>query len=256
MISKNEHDVKTALFQQDLMATMQNWDAWRMLIGEFVQNDPDGQAGSDFERTYRALAADDDTDAMYNQLCADQLDNYIMGSFAAYRMGIPKETPMVAWAAENKRRFEGFHGEIANLRTLLIMGFDPDIPDQIGGNTAMHKMCGMKWGEGVHVRAIEALLESGASPNTANGNGDTPFTYLCGSHPFTDRVKAALMMMLAAGAEPSIKAADGADALDVLKLTEKVQPDPARVTLINKIESGRAVGEFPKTKKPGRKAPL
>ena len=238
-----EHNVKMALFQQDLVATMQDRDAWKIFVDEIVKSDPDGQACADFEKTYRALAVDGDPNALYGQLYSDQMDNYIMGTFAACRMDIPKDTPLVAWAAENKRLYKGLHGEIANLRTLLIMGFNPNVTDGTSGNTAMHNMCGLKWGDGVHVRAIKVLLESGANPNIPNVNGDTPFNYLCGSHPFTDHVQAALLMMLAAGADPSIKAADGADALHVLKLTENFEPDPARLALIKKIENDLAVRE-------------
>ena len=238
-----EYNVKMALFQQDLFATMQDRDAWKIIVDEILQNDPDGEACADFEKIYRALAVDGDTDALYEQICSDQLDNYIMGTFAACRMGIPKDTPLVSWAAENKRRYKGLHGEIANLRTLLIMGFNPNATDSTSGNTAMHKMCSLNWGEGVHVRAIKVLLESGANPNIPNVNGDTPFNYLCGSHPFTDHVQAALLMMLAAGADPTIKAADGADALQVLNFTENFEPDPARLALIKKIENDLAVRE-------------
>jgi len=238
-----EHNVKMALFQQDLVATMQSKNAWQIFIDDLVKSDPDGESCAYFEKTYRALAADGDTNALYEQLCSDQLDNYIMGTFAACRMGIPKDTPLVAWAAENKRLYKGLHGEIANLRTLLIMGFNPNVTYAMNGNTAMHKMCRLNWGEGVHVRAIKVLLESGANPNIPNVIGDTPFCYLCGSYPFTDHVQEALLMMLAAGADPSIKAEDGADALHVLKSTEKFEPDPARLALIKKIENDLAVRE-------------
>lgn len=41
--------------------------------------------------------------------------------------------------------------------------------------------------------------------------------------------------MIQAGADPRIKAADGSDAMAVLRLTQKVQPDSARLALIEHI---------------------
>jgi len=47
-----EYNVKMALFQQDLVATMQDRDAWKIFVDEIVKSDPDGQACADFEKTY------------------------------------------------------------------------------------------------------------------------------------------------------------------------------------------------------------
>lgn len=177
----NGETIKMALFQSDLAPENQDWDAWRSLLGQIVSADPGGLACADFERSYRASVAD--SREFFGKLLADQMDNYILGSFAAYRMGVPQRVPLVAWAAENNRLYPGWHGEIANLRTLLILGYDADVPDPQDGNMDLHKMCNLKWGPGVHVRAVTALLKSGASPNIANNSGDTAFGYLCVSHP-------------------------------------------------------------------------
>lgn len=177
-----------------------------------------------------------------DKICGDQLDNYILGSFAIYLMGVPPQLPVIAYAAGNKQSFEGWHGEIANLRALILFGYDVDAAIE-DGRTALHLMSSLRWGKGVHLRAIKALLEAGANPNIRNVVGDSAFTFLCGSFPWTSEAHEAALMMLEHGADAHLPADDGSTGVSLLRANQAAKDQSlARQALIEMIELRHATG--------------
>lgn len=227
----------TLLLMADEHLEYRSWDGFEKLIKGAINLDEAEGFSKPFMDRYIALMKGGDNDAVMQALIADQMDNYILGSFAAHRLGLTKELPLIAYAAKNKQLFEGWHGEVSNLRCLMLFGFDVDATVIESGNTALHLMCGLKWGPGVHERAIELLLDAGADCNIKNKNGDTPLTYLAGSFPWTDAVHKTFNNMLSHGANPLIPANDGKNALDILKDNQKNQDKSGgRISVIELIE--------------------
>ena len=221
-----------------------SWEAFPNLIRGAVTMDRDDGYSLSFQEEYRSLIAANDVKGLTETLIAHQMDNYILGSIAAYQMGLPKSLPLIPYAAENKRLYEGWHGEISNLRTLMLFGFDIDAQMVESGNTALHAMCGLRWGKGVHNRAISLLLEAGADCNLKNNSGDTPLTYLAGSYPWTTEVHSAFTGMLEHGADPLIPANDGKTAMDLLRDNQSERdPNPGRLSLIEALELKQMVAE-------------
>jgi hypothetical protein len=241
-VALNDPDtLSKILMQNDLLEDYQDWDSWKAICGMVLEANPRGEAFVEFNSRYHKIMQSGDHDKLTQALWIDQMDNYTLGSFAAFGMDLPRELPLVAWAAENKRLYEGWKGEISNLRSLLVMGFDQDAIDPDTGNTALHAMCGLKWGKGIHLRGIGALLDAGANPNIANKNGDSAMLYLCGSYPFSREVQAAFEMLLEAGGDMSFKDNSAITALEVLKDTQERFPEEARLAMIERCELETAV---------------
>ena len=215
----------------------QSWEGFQKLIQGAINMDGRNGYTKDFVDEYQSLIKDGDKEGLMDALERDQMDNYIFSSIAAFRLKAPSEIPLVVWAAKNKWLYEGWHGECVNLRTLLLMGYDVDAVDQSTGNTALHFMCGLKWGPSVHLKAIRYLLDSEADCNIKNNNGDTPVTYLAGSFPWTDDAHNALWMLIKGGGNPFIPANDGKTALDLLKENQASKDESvARGTIIDYLE--------------------
>ena len=215
----------------------QSWEGFEKLCrGAINMNSRNGYT-KDFEDEYISLLEAGKPEKLMQKLWEHQLDNYIFSSLAALRLGIGSAVPLVPWAANNKQLYQGWHGECVNLRFLLLAGYDADAQDPDSGNTALHYMCGLKWGPGVHLQAIQYLLDSGADCNIKNKNGDTPVTYLAGSFPWSEKVHNAFMMLIKAGGNPFIPANDGKTALDLLKENQANQDESiARQTIIDYLE--------------------
>ena len=235
-------EFKMMLIRADLQEEYQTWEGWqRMISGALNLCGQHGFAEA-FVQEYEALVDADDRVGLMEKVFADQMDNYILGSLALHILDVPRELPVIAYAAENKRLYEGWHGEIANLRALIIMGFDVDGTALESGNTALHAMCGLRWGKGVHLRGIQALLEGGANPNIQNNGGDSAFTYLCGSHPWTKEVHQAASLLLDHGADAHLAANDGSTGFSLLQANQKNQDQsPARQSLIDELELRKLV---------------
>lgn len=230
-------EFKTLLLMSWDNPDYESWEGFEKLCqGALNMNARNGYT-KDFEEEYMELLEAQDFPALMSRLYAHQLDNYIFGSIAAFKVQVPKEIPLVAWAAENKRQYQGWHGECSNLRFLLLAGYDVDAQDPDSGNTALHAMCGLRWGPGVHIRAIQYLLDSGADCNIKNKSGDTALTYLAGSYPWTDNAHNAFGMLLKDGGNPFIESNDGKTAFDLLKDNQSNQDkSPSRAAVIDWIE--------------------
>lgn len=238
---------KLLLIQSDLQEQYAGWEGFSKLISGAVQMDKNEGFSGDFQRDYAELLNAGDMQGLMQRLIFDQMDNYILGSMAAFQLDLPKVLPLVPFAAENKMLYEGLRGEISNLRMLLLMGFDANAANPGTGNTALHSMCNLKWGKGIHNRAIECLLQSGASPNSQNNSGDTPFVYLCGSYPWTPECHKAAAAMLEFGADPYISSKDGSTGLSLLQANQTNQDEsPARQALIDVIELQGTIKTPPK----------
>ena len=233
----NPQNFKMTLLQADLVQELQSWEGWSTFIAGAVEFCREHGCADSFVSEYQRFVNVGDQDGLLDKIRADQMDNYIVGSFALHLMGAPPEFPVVAYAAQNKRLYEGLGGEIANLRTLLLFGYDVDASTSEGGDTALHFMSGLRWGKGVHLRAIQALLEAGANPNAQNNRGDSAFTYLCGSFPWSEDVHLAAVMMLEHGADARLPAKDGLTGLSLLQANQASQDGSlARQALIDRIE--------------------
>lgn len=252
MAEMDSDKFKMLLLMADEQEQYQSWEGFSKLISGAVNMDKADGYSIAFQREYEDLLEAKDVKGLLNTLIAHQMDNYILGSFAAFHLELPKNLPLIPYAAENKRLYEGWHGEIANLRTLMLFGFDIDAVTGDTGNTALHAMCGLQWGKGVHSRAINLLLDAGADCNIKNYGGDTPLTYLAGSFPWTKEVHMAFAAMLDHGADPHIASEDGKAAIDVLMETQATQDQsPARQSVIEGIELQGFIAKA----KPARSAP-
>jgi ankyrin repeat protein len=95
-------------------------------------------------------------------------------------------------------------GDVQSIRALCARGADPDQPS--GGNAwtpllhAVHKN---------QPGSVAALLDAGATPDRATGSGMTPLIMAAG-YGGSEVVK----VLLAHGADPAIRDADGAAAVD------------------------------------------
>jgi ankyrin repeat protein len=229
----------------------QSWEGFTKLCQGAINMNARNGYTKEFEDEYIALLKAGETEKLSQALWSHQLDNYIFSSLAAFRLQIPSNVPLVPWAAENKRLYPGWHGECVNLRFLLVAGFDVDAQDPHSGNTALHHMCGLQWGPGVHLKAIRYLLDSGADCNIKNNIGDTAVTYLAGSYPWTDNAHNAFGMLMEGGGNPFVPSNDGMTALDLLKGNQADQDkSESRASLIDYLE---LMESTPKAK-PSRKA--
>lgn len=215
----------------------QSWEGFEKLCQGAINMNARNGYTKGFEDEYEALMDAGTPEKLMQKLWEHQLDNYIFSSIAAFRLKIPSVVPLVPWAANNKQLYQGWHGECVNLRFLLLAGYDVDAKDPDSGNTALHYMCGLKWGPGVHLKAIQYLLESEADCNIKNNNGDTALTYLAGSFPWSDSIHNAFGLLLKGGGNPFIPANDGKTALDLLKENQANQDkSPSRAAVIDWIE--------------------
>ena len=214
-----------------------SWDGFTKLIQGAINMNSRMKFNKDFVDEYSEWIDADDLPGLTRALRMHQMDNYIFASLAAFTVEIPKSVPLVAWAAENKRLYPGWHGECVNLRTLLLMGYDVDAQDPASGNTALHCMCALQWGPGVHLQAIGYLLNSEADCNIKNMNGDTPVTYLAGAFPWSDDVHNAFGLLLKGGGNPFIPSNDGKTAMDLLRDNQRDHDQsPNRAAVIEYLE--------------------
>lgn len=188
--------------------------------------------GEDFRTAYRRLLGT--PEALMQQVENDMRDNYVIGAFVCMEMGIPKDWPLIAWAALNKMEFKGLHGEIACIRALMWAGFDVNAQTS-RGISALHAMCNLKWGQGAHPRAISHLIENGANVNLRSAAGDTPLITLCGHTEWSDDIDHSCRMLLDAGADMEIEADDGTSAWVLIQKLQKQFPDPMRRLLIDEL---------------------
>lgn len=191
--------------------------------------------GSNFARSYSSLFSN--STALVAQIKTDMLDNYMIAVFMLRRMKFPTNTPLIAWAARNKMDFEGLHGEIATMRSLMWAGFDPSVPDPNTGTTALHAMCNLQWGGGAHSRGIHHLIEGGADVNAQSETGDTPLITLCGHTGWGAEMSGAFKILYNAGADADQKSNDGVSAWALLNTMQKEYPEPLREELIAEVEA-------------------
>jgi ankyrin repeat protein len=161
-------------------------------------------------------------------------DNYICGAFAARKLGVPKELPMIPWAAYNKSDFPGLQGEIGLMRYLIWAGYDIN-ESTSSGATALHLLSNLKWGPGCHARGIKILLRNGANPNIQAESGDTPLTTLCGAIRWSEHYDQAFRSMMEAGADPTIESGDGETPFNLLQTNQKEAPSDERAILIGML---------------------
>ena len=234
----SESAFKMALFQADLKIEFLEASAWAVACEAAAAQDDAHEVSEGFQRRYMAAYETGKGPGLIKELCTDMMDNYIVGAFAARKMGVPRDLPLVAWAARNKKDFPGWHGEIATIRTLLWAGFDPSTPDPSTTLTPLHCMVSLGWGEGVHSRAVQMLLLAGADPQARNRNGDTPLMTLCGNVAWNDSCRNAFEWLVEYGADPRDKSADGETAVSLLKQCQAQSPDVGRALLIAQTEVG------------------
>ena len=224
----------------------QSWEGFARLIRGAINMNARVGYTKEFEEVYEALLEAEKMPELMKAMWSHQLDNYIFGSIAAFLLKIPSVVPLIAWAAQNKQLYPGLRGECVNLRFLILAGYDVNQPDPESGNTALHCKCGLKWGPGVHLQAIQYLLDNGADCNIKNKNGDTPVTYLAGAYPWSDYVHNVFGLLLEHGGDPTIAANDGKTALDLLKQNQRDHDKSAnRLSAIEFIELS---GEAPKAR--------
>ena len=234
----SEDTLKMGMFQCELMEEFQNDQVWGQLCEYATTMDNAHQISSSFTEKYNGFVQAQDHNGLMGALRADMLDNYIVGAFAAKKMGFNKPgVPMVAWAANNKKDFAGLRGEIGLIRYLIWAGFDVNAPVPGSGATALHLMCNTKWGDGCHPRAIRALLMNGATVDVkATGNGDTALATLSGAILWSDAHQWIASVLLQQGANFRSVSNDGATPLSLMVQNQATHPDPKRAALIAKYQ--------------------
>lgn len=234
VVIHDDSSFKMALISEDLQGD-QTKASFAKVCEEAMQAMSAHEIGSDFQRVYNRLAGD--PEQFYRQVKSDLWDNYMIGGFVLMRSDIPESTPLIAWASLNRMEFPGLHGEISLMRALMWGGFDPSATTngQERGITALHAMCSLKYGDGVHVRAIEHLIEGGANVNAVTEAGDTPLITLCGHTGWNDEMSNAFKVLYNAGADADQKEDDGPSAWQLLNTLEKQHPHPIRAALIAEV---------------------
>lgn len=165
-------------------------------------------------------------------MATDQLNNVILGSLALYQQKIPRHFPLVVQAANGSR---DAGGNIANLRTILMMGYDPNVRGNCACSPLEYAVSGSP------VRAVECLLQAGADPNLeVPFRGQSNFAHLCNefSEYWHENYFQSAVLMLEFGANPHLSFEDGPTALDNLKEMEERDPSPLRRSFIDLIERG------------------
>jgi len=212
-------------------------EGFKNLLAGAVEMDRQMNFSRPFQVKFAKAFQEGGFDGALNSLIADQMDNYILSSFAAFQLDLDRSNPLVPYAALNKKHYQGWHGEVSNLRALLFFGFDPNAQTSGDEYTALHSMCNLDWHPYAHPLGAQALLSFGADCNLKNAGGDTPMTLLAGSQNWTKEAHLIFSMMLDHGGNPFIKANDGMTALDVLKENQAGKfASEARQALIDKLE--------------------
>lgn len=232
---RDESSIKVALIQEDLHGNQSKSD-FDAVCDEAFEALRNKGIGDHFFNTYLELARTS-RKKLLKQLRADMLDNYMVAALASVELGVTHEGPLMAWAALNKKNFEGYEGEIACMRVLMWAGCDVNAKDADTESTALHYMCNLKWGKGVHVRALKHLIDYGANVNLQNVQGDTPIITLSGQKQWNSDADTAFRMLVKAGADLGIKASDGESALSLLTANQAAEPSPLREALITELEA-------------------
>lgn len=231
----NDDSFKIALITEDLQGD-QSKEAFAAVCEEAKRAMAAHEIGSDFEREYGNRLHD--PEKLLTKISMDMMDNYMIGAFVCMDLGIPKNLPLIAWAAMNKMDFEGLHGEIACMRALMWGGFDVNARSGGTGMTALHAMCNLKWGGGAYPRAIHHLIENGADVNIVDErSGDTPIITLCGHTGWGKDLDHAFRMLVNAGADLDAKSNDGSTAWGLLQLCEEQNPHPLRAETIAELSA-------------------
>ncbi len=218
------------LEEADGKVEYQSWEAWRDLIAEAIKQDEANGYTKQYRQWYSYSIRN--PDSSMRVMANDQLNNVILGSLALYQQRIPRHMPLVVHAA-NGSRLSG--GNIANLRTILMMGFDPNVGANIASPALEYAVSGSP------VRAVECLLQAGADPNLESSHpGYSIFASLCNamSDYWFEGYFKSLVLMLEFGANANLSFEDGPTALDNLKKTEERDPAPLRRSFIDMIEGG------------------
>ncbi len=157
------------LEEADGKVEYQSWEAWRELIAEAIKQDK----ANGYTKQYRDLYSYSirNPDSCMRLMANDQINNVILGSLALYQQKIPRHLPLVVEAA-NGSRVAG--GNIANLRTILMIGFDPNVGADASTSALGYAVSGSP------VRAVECLLQAGADPNLeVPFRGYSIFAHVC-----------------------------------------------------------------------------
>lgn len=145
------------------------------------------------------------------------------------------DLPLVAWAAFNKNQYQGYKCEIAVMRMLVNAGFDVNLP--CDGKMPLHYMASWQNIPYSSPRGVRILLEAGADPNAQSSSGDNPLCYMAGNVTWTTHLQMSAYYLVNAGADPYMKAEDGACAMSLLMNGEQQAPNEMREEFIEKIKS-------------------
>lgn len=212
-------------------------------LGSFEAQNPDDDATldmiwSDFigasMKAAEAHGAIPDVDA--KRIEAGLRDNYAHIAFGVLK-AIPTDTdlPVIAWAAFNKHRYQGWKDEIGIVRTLALAGYNPNLPDT-SSKTPLHLMAYQDPAPHSSPRGVRLLLDAGAEVDARNARGDTPLMLLAASGAWTEATHNSAIKLLEAGADPFAKADDSETPLSVMKQCQKANPSGARQAIIDHIE--------------------
>ena len=228
---------KMALFELDLQEQYQTDAIWAEICEAFDKLDAEHGFSEEFADEYQGLMDAGDDEKLGVQIRGHMQDNYILAAFAIKRLEVcGAETGLVAWAAQNKKEFAGLRGEIALIRTLLWMGYEPDALSDETGLPALQCMLATRYGPGCHPRAIDTLLRAGADPNIRDRRGDTPLIFMSGNTGWNESCTWCFRRLVMAGADMEAVAPDGSTPLTLLKIGEGKEPHPERAVLIDRME--------------------
>jgi len=231
----SEEEIKMALFQMDLDERGLSTETWTRVCATVSKEGGAHDAFEEFEQKYLRIMKSGDQPKLLSELRADMRDNYVIGAFAAKNVGIPIDTPLIAWNAQNRFEFAGWHGEISTMRTLLWAGYDPSVQDESGA-TALHYMVNLRYGSGCNPRAVRYLLEAGCDANLAHNGGDTALITLCGHAEWTSQHTECFKLFVLAGADTCAASRDGATPLSLLTEGDARSPNKERQSIIGAIE--------------------
>lgn len=241
-------DVRSMMMSCDA-GGMLSREHWPEFCYELVSLDKHFSFSDSYQQSY-IDASRNGPKAVLDALKSDMLDNYVLAGLASVTLNIPRELPLVLWAASNKKAYPGLQGEISLMRFLLWAEYDPSAACEETGNTPLHLMCSLGWHPFTHPRAIGELIAHGADIHAVNGNGDTPLINLCGSMAWGPMQAEAFRLLEEAGSDLWAVAKDGSTALSILKQNNESHPIDARSELISRLEAELLLKET----KPGKKS--
>lgn len=223
----------TTMAFADLSGSYPGDPDWATLCQYVLTLDEGVGISDDFATNYQAAAEHGPTE-LSDAMCWDMLDNYIKGAFAAIRLNVSRNTPLIAWNALNRYQFPGLSGEISVLRTLIWGGFDVNAPSS-GGATALHLFCRLQYLPVANPRAIRLLLKNGANPNVQTSHGDTALHMLAANTVWTPQCEEAYELLIKYGADASIVASDGETFRSLLESAQLQNPLRPREKFISTL---------------------